>query len=141
MLSILEPILAQLKTEYILIFVGIMIVCAILAIIKKAVKVCIIVVALGLAVGALAPMASSFQENYSFKVEHGSAIVKIKGQEFKIDKDEVKSLLFENKNGAEYILSVSFNDGSNMTIRVPNFMRDSIIEFADHYHLKSEIRD
>lgn len=141
MIGLLEPILAQVKTEYIIIFVGIMVICAILAIIKKAFKVGVIVVVLGLFVGMLAPMAKDFQKNYSFNIENGTAMIKIQGQEFEIDKDEVKSFVLENKNGKEYTLAVSFTDGSNLGIRVPTFMRDSLVEFAEHYHINHEIKD
>lgn len=141
MTSMLEPILSQLKTEYILIFVGIMAVCAILAIIKKAVKVGIIVIVLALAVGSLAPMATEFQKDYKFEVVDGQAHMYVKGEEYIVDRREVKTMELENKNGSQYKLIVYCTDGDSIQVLIPSFMRDPLFDFADQYGLDYEIRD
>lgn len=140
MTTMLEPILGNLDNRIVIVFIVIMAICLILALIKKVFKVAIFVAILAIAASFLMPIAKDFQEKYQFSLEDGTAIIKVEGQEYKLDRIECKNIEMENKGSAGYELRAETSDGT-LDIIVPTFMLDSVKHFAERYGIPIEVRE
>lgn len=132
MTSMLEPILGQVDPTVLWVFIGIMAVCVVLSIIKKAIKIAVTVALIASLATVIAPLAQEFQENYKFEIVDSTAILKIKGEEFRLSRDECKDIRLENKGSKGYSLIVDTKNGK-LDIIIPTFMMTSMRDFADKY--------
>lgn len=129
--NMMGEILSQLDYRVVYVVVAILIVSAILAIIKKAIGIAILVGVLAFGISFLGPMAKQFQADYKFDISStGVATIQAKGNMIKLGKDEVKSIDLVNKGVKGYVVNVTYTDGVG-AIKVPTFMMTPIRLYAE----------
>lgn len=140
MTTMLEPILGTLDTRIVMVFVGIMAICIVLSLIKKAFKVAIIVAILAILVSMLVPLANEFQEKYKFSLEDGIVSITLDGQEYTIDRLECESIYLENKGMDGYALVIQMEEGV-FQVTIPRFMLESMQNFAERYNIPLDVKE
>lgn len=138
MTDMFAPILSELNPTYVWIFVGICAILVVLSIVKKAIKLALIVGLIGLCVSVVAPWAQDFQEKYKINFDNGALVMKVNGEDFRLDKEAIKSMQLVNDGFGNYSLGITYDDGLQ-TIGLPTFMTNTIKEFADRYSIPIEV--
>lgn len=138
MTDMLAPILSEIEPTYIWMLVGICAIVLLLSLLKKAVKLAITVLIIGLCATAVVPWAQNFQEKYQIRVEDGALAMKIDGEDFFIDREGIKSMQLVNDGFGNYSLGITYKDGLQ-TIKLPTFMTNTIKEFAERYYIPIEV--
>ena len=136
---ILGDMLSQLDPKVVYIFVGVMIISAVLAIIKKAIKIGIIVVIIALSVSTLGPMAKEFQDKYKFSIDSGVATIQAENNTIKLDKNTIKDIELINKGVNGYELKVKYKDDGYSHIKIPTFMAPLVKEYATKYSIPAKL--
>lgn len=139
MISVLEPFLAELDYRLVIIIAVVLLITAIIAIIKKAIKVGLIVMIIALMIGYVAPTAFEFQRDYKIGVEDAAIHMVIKGQTFTIESNSCKEIILEDIGNLTYSLTAKYSDG-NITVKIPRFMTDAVIAFGNKYGVKVTVK-
>lgn len=139
MISVLEPFLAELDYRLVIVIAAVLLITAIVALVKKAIKVGLVVMVIALMVGYIAPTAFEFQRDYKIGVEDAAIHMVIKGQTFKIESNSCKEIILEDIGNLTYGLTAKYNDG-NITVKIPRFMTDAVIAFGNKYGVPVTIK-
>ena len=137
---LLGNILSQLDYRVVYIFVGIVFISAILAIIKRAIKIGIVVIIIALSMSTLGPMAKNFQDTYKFSVNNGIATIKTDSGTVTLDKNTIKNLQLINGGVNGYELKVTYADGLT-DIKIPSFMAALVKDYTNKYNIPAQITD
>ena len=137
-----DNILSQLDPNIIYVCVGIMVVTLIIAIIKRAVKIALVITVVSVLVYSLAPMASEYQDKFSIHVGEGNVLeMNIDGHEYKVGGEDsgIKSTEFERLSDGNYNLKIMFQNGEIQYIEVPGFMRDAVVKYFDTNEITNKL--
>lgn len=137
---IFGEVLSQLDSRLVYILAGLLAISVIIALIKKAIKLAIIVGVIAFAISSLGPMASDFQNKYQLEVNRDKAVITIDNQKTQLSKEDVSKLLFVNNGLSGYTITVKYNDGIG-SVNVPTFMVKSIKDFAENQGIPVEVRE
>ena len=140
---VMEPLLAELDIKLVYILAGILLVLAVLAIIKKVVKLGIIILIVALAVTTLGPKAKQIQENLNIKVADGVVSVTLDGMEYNLDREVIKEIRMESGLSiGKYKVTTTLNNGADgVSFDLPLFMGDTVKQFAVKNRIKLEVID
>ncbi len=136
----LEGVLSQIDPNVIYVVVGILFISIVLALIKKAIKIALVVVVISVLLGGLAPMAKDFQANHKISVENGVVKIFVKGNTLELNKDLIKKIELVNKGVSGYKLKVTYEDGLS-TIDIPDYMVNTVKMFVKENDVPIEMRD
>lgn len=138
--NMLQPILAELDPKVVYIVVAMFALLVVLAIVKKALKIAIVVAVFGSCIFLLAPAAKEFQSNFKINTEQGAIHLLSEGQEYTIDNfANIKkaTLIYNGKQQIE--VDIEYNE-SFLNFTVPAFMGEQIKEFFDSHDVKYKIQ-
>ena len=150
-LSMMNEMLGTLDPKIVYLCIAVFIVAAILALIKKAVVITVIMVVVSIAAYAIVPIAKDFQEQYKISVNDDNQLVMvIEGRETVLtaigdpDDEEFDAMVdveIERNKDGEYVLNIIHMSGGVTRVNVPSFMRDTMLKYFKNNSIAYELRE